>query len=70
MAESSEERVIAVVGSTEAPSWVRAAVTAERGTAPKAGLAAGPSHALWFLALWHLLLVLTWVWSGAENEDE
>lgn len=70
MAESSEERVIAGVGRAEAPSWVRAWVAAERANAPTAGLAAGPPHALWFLALWHLLMVLTWVWSGAENVAE
>lgn len=72
MAGSSEERGIAVVGSAEAPSWLRAWVAAERGRTPTAGPAAGPPRALWFLALWHLLMVSTWVWRGAESgaEDE
>lgn len=60
--------MIAVAGSVVAPGWVRALEAAERGSAPRAGQAAGPPHALWFLALWHLLMVWTWALSGAENE--
>lgn len=41
---------------------------AETGSAPRAGLAAGPPHALWFLALWHLLTAWTWTRGGAGNE--
>lgn len=51
-----------------APGWVRAWEAAERGIAPRAGLIAGQPCALWFLALWHLLMVWTWAWGGAGNE--
>lgn len=57
-----------MAGSAEAPGWVRAWEAAERGIAPTAGPIAGPPHALWFLALWHLLTVWTWAWGGAGNE--
>lgn len=40
----------------------------ETGIAPSAGPSVGPPHALWFLALWHLLMVWTWAWGGVENE--
>lgn len=56
-------------GSGAAPGWVHAWEAAERGSAPRAGLAAGPPHALWFLALWHLLRVWTWTWGGAGSES-
>ena len=69
MAGSSEERAIAVAGSEAAPGWVPAWGAAERGLAPRAGLSAFPPHALWFLALWHLLTVWTWAWGGAGNEE-
>lgn len=57
-----------MAGSAAAPGWVRAWEAAERGTAPRAALTAGPPHALWFLALWHLLAVWTWAWGGAGSE--
>lgn len=57
-----------MAGSVAAPGWVRACEAAERGSAPRAGLAAGPPRALWFLALWHLRAVWTWAWGGAGNE--
>lgn len=58
----------AVAESAAAPGWVHAWEAAEREIAPRAGLTAGPPHALWFLALWHLLTVWTWAWGGAGNE--
>lgn len=69
-AGSSEERAIAAVGSAVAPGWLHAWEAVERGSAPRAGLADGPLQALWFLALWHLIMVLSWVWNGDENEAE
>lgn len=57
-----------MAGSVAAPGWVHALEAAERGSAPRVGLASGPPHALWFLALWHLLMVWTWAWDGAGNE--
>lgn len=59
-----------MAGSVAAPGWIHAWEAAERETAPRAGLTAGPPHALWFLALWHLLTVWTWAWGGAGNEPE
>ena len=60
--------MIAEAGSVVALGWIRAWEAAERGSAPRAGLAAGPPHALWFLALWHLLTAWTWAWGGVGNE--
>lgn len=60
--------MIAVAGSAAVLSWVRAWEAAERGSAPRACLAAGPPRALWFLALWHLRAVWTWTWGGIGNE--
>lgn len=62
------EREIAVAGRAVAPGWALAWEAAETGSVPRAGLAAGPPHALWFLALWHLLMVWIWAWSCGENE--
>ncbi len=57
-----------MAGSAGAPGWARAWGAAERGIAPRAGLISGPPHALWFLALWHLLTVWTWASGGAGSE--
>lgn len=57
-----------MAGSVAAPGLVRAWEAAEREIAPRAGLIACPPHALWFLALWHLLMVWTWALGGAGNE--
>lgn len=72
MAGSAEERAIAAAGSAAAPGWVRAWEGAEKGTAPRAVLSEVPPHALWFVALWHLLRVWTWAsgGSGSEAGDE
>lgn len=60
--------MIAVAGSVAALGWVPAWEAAERGSVPRACLAAGPPRALWFLALWHLRAVWTWTWNGAGSE--
>lgn len=57
-----------MAGRAVAPGWDLAWEAEEMGSVPRAGLAAGLPHALWFLALWHLLMVWTWAWSGGENE--
>lgn len=59
-----------MAGSAAAPGLVRTWEEAERGIAPRAGLSDVPPHALWFLALWHLLRVRTWAWRGSGNEAE
>lgn len=39
-------------------------------SAPRAGPSVSPPRALWFLDLWHLVMVSTWAWSGAESGAE
>lgn len=53
-----------------APGWVHAWEAAGRASAPRAGLSVSPPRALWFLDLWHLVMVSTWAWRGAEKEAE
>lgn len=70
MAGSFEERAIAVVGSMVAPGWIHTWGVVERGSVPRVEESACPPHVLWFLVLWHLMMILVWAWSGVGNEPE
>lgn len=64
------ERATGAAGSAEAPGFVHASWAAETGSAPRAGWVVKQLRALWFLALWHLIMVLTWGRCGAGNGVE
>lgn len=68
------ERTSGVAGRAEAPGSVRASWEVEMDSAPRAGSAVNQPRALWFLALWHLIMVLMWVrcdaGNGAGGEEE
>lgn len=70
MAGSSEERAIAAVGSAVAPGWIHTWGVVGRGSVPRVEESACPPHVLWFLVLWHLMMILVWAWSGVGNEAE
>lgn len=68
------ERASGAAGRAEAPGSVHASWAAETGSAPRAGSAVKQPRALWFLALWHLTMVLSrgrcGAGSGAEGEGD
>lgn len=64
------ERASGAAGRAEAPGSVHASWAAETGSAPRAGSAVKQPRALWFLALWHLIMVWMWGRCGAGNGAE